>query len=198
MKLILVRHGETEENVKKICQGQKIGGTLTKEGKEQAKKLALRLKDEKIDKIYVSDLKRAKDTAQEITKYHPKTEITYTPELRERNWGTYEGKTREEMNKALEKTDTDDINFRPEKGETRKEAIQRVMKFINKLIQTEHNKTILLVTHGGPILYLIMHLFQKKWEDHEQYQHHNCALTILEINEKEKKILTFNCCKHLN
>ncbi len=192
MKLIIVRHGETEENAKGICQGQKLG-TLSKKGKEQAKKLGERLKNEKIDKIYVSDLQRTKDTAQEIIKHHPKIEVIHTPALRERNWGIFEGKTRKEMIEA----DFNDENYRPEKGETRKEATQRVKEFIEKLIKTEHNKTILLVTHGGPIFYLLLHLFQKKWEEHEQYHHHNCALTILEINGKEKKIATLNCCKHL-
>jgi broad specificity phosphatase PhoE len=192
VKLIIVRHGETEENVKGICQGTSLG-TLSAKGIEQAKKLALRLKDEKIDKIYVSDLKRAKDTAKEIIKYHPKAEITYTPELRERNWGTFEGKRREEMNEADFKND----NYRPEKGETRKEAKQRAAKFADKL-KKEHNKTVLLVSHVGTITHLMLHLLQKDWKEHEQYHHHNCALTILEITEKEKKIVTFNCCKHLN
>ncbi|MCX6708990.1 MAG: histidine phosphatase family protein [Candidatus Woesearchaeota archaeon] len=192
MKLIIARHGETEENAKGICQGQSIG-TLSRKGIEQAKKLALRLKDEKIDKIYVSDLKRAKDTAQEIIKHHPKAEITYTPELREKNWGTYEGKRREEMNEADFKND----NYRPEKGETRTEARQRAAKFADKLIK-EHNKTILLVTHVGTIMHLMLHLLKKDWAEHEQYMHHNCGLTILEINEKERKIVTLNCRKHLD
>ena len=48
MKLILVRHGETEANVARIMQGCSPG-VLSKLGKEQAKKLADRLKNEKID-----------------------------------------------------------------------------------------------------------------------------------------------------
>ena len=197
MKLILVRHGETIENISKICQGQKIGGTLTKEGIQQAKKLALRLKDEKIDKIYSSDLKRAKDTAKEIIKYHPKTEVEYTPALRERNWGIYECKKGEEITKAIGRK-TDESNFTPEKGESYAEMRKRISKFINNLIKKEHNKTILLVTHGGPIMHLLLHLFQQNYEKHKKYMHHNCALTILEINRKQRKILTLNCCKHLN
>lgn len=47
MKLIMARHGQTEENVKKIFQGH-LPGKLTKLGEEQAKKLAERLKDEKL------------------------------------------------------------------------------------------------------------------------------------------------------
>ena len=69
MKLIITRHGETIENAKRICQGH-LGGNLSKKGKLQAKKLAERLKNEKLDVIYSSDLKRTKDTTKEIKKYH--------------------------------------------------------------------------------------------------------------------------------
>ncbi|GBE19836.1 glucosyl-3-phosphoglycerate phosphatase [archaeon BMS3Abin17] len=69
MKLILVRHGETEENKRREIMGQKQG-TLSSLGIEQAKKVAQRLKDEKIDYIFSSDLARASDTAKEIHKFH--------------------------------------------------------------------------------------------------------------------------------
>ena len=67
MKLIIARHGETEENKKGILQGH-LPGKLTELGIEQSKKLALRLKNEKIDAIYSSDLARASNTAKEIIK----------------------------------------------------------------------------------------------------------------------------------
>ncbi len=77
MKLILVRHGQTHENVAKIIQGQSQG-RLTAQGREQAQKVGLRLKDEKISIAYVSDLERAKQTAKEILKYHSETPIVYS------------------------------------------------------------------------------------------------------------------------
>ena len=65
MRLILTRHGQTEENVKRILQGH-MPGKLTPLGIEQAKKLASRLKDENIDAIYSSDLARTTDTTKEM------------------------------------------------------------------------------------------------------------------------------------
>ena len=67
MKLILTRHGETVDNIKGILQGQNPG-KLSENGIQQAKQLALRLKNENIDAIYSSDLARAADTAKEIYK----------------------------------------------------------------------------------------------------------------------------------
>jgi broad specificity phosphatase PhoE len=66
MKLIIVRHGESEANKKGIHQRRKdewSDTSLSKDGIFQAKQVAERLKDEKIDGIYASDLKRAKETA---------------------------------------------------------------------------------------------------------------------------------------
>ena len=73
MNLILVRHGESEANFRGISQSAKDEWSdtiLTKKGIEQAGKLAERLRFEKIDYIYCSDLKRAKQTANKINKFH--------------------------------------------------------------------------------------------------------------------------------
>ena len=88
MKLIITRHGETEENKAGIIMGH-LHGTLSENGKEQAKKVALRLKEEKIDAIYSSDLARSSDTAKEIAKYHPKTPLIFAKDLREKYLGKY-------------------------------------------------------------------------------------------------------------
>ena len=68
MKIFLVRHGETIENSKGIIQSF-FEGKLSPLGEYQSEQLALRLKNEKIDKIFSSDLKRAVDTAKYILKY---------------------------------------------------------------------------------------------------------------------------------
>lgn len=96
MRLIITRHGETEENKQSIIQGHNPG-KLSPEGIEQAKKVALRLKDETIDYIYSSDLARAADTAKEIAKFHTETPIKFTEELREIYLGSFQGKKRADM-----------------------------------------------------------------------------------------------------
>ena len=59
MKIYLVRHGESKANASGIHQGQKIDTSLSKNGLEQAKKIAERLKDENFEIIYSSDLRRS-------------------------------------------------------------------------------------------------------------------------------------------
>lgn len=82
MKIILTRHGRTEENDAGILQGH-LPGTLSENGWNQARKVAERLKSETIDYAYSSDLARSANTAKEIMKYHPETPMEFTEELRE-------------------------------------------------------------------------------------------------------------------
>ncbi len=85
MNIILVRHGESIANFKDISQGKGddwADTSLSEKGKEQALKVAERLKSEKIDVIYSSDLKRAVQTAKEINKFH-NVKIKIDPRLRD-------------------------------------------------------------------------------------------------------------------
>ena len=90
MKLFLVRHGETEENLAGVLMGHHHG-VLTEKGKQQAKETAEILKSYKFNHIYSSDLNRCVDTAEFIKEFHPDTALTFTKELRERNLGVFQG-----------------------------------------------------------------------------------------------------------
>ena len=94
MKLFVVRHGETDGNVKELACGISES-TLTENGRMQAQALANRLNEDReknnITTIYVSPLKRARDTAAYIERI---LELTAIPDarLKEINFGDFEGK----------------------------------------------------------------------------------------------------------
>lgn len=88
--LILVRHGETVDNVNQIMQGQ-TQGQLTAQGQLQAHRLAELLRSEPIDVFVSSDLKRSVDTCRVVAEAHGKGVVT-TPLLRERDWGSFTGR----------------------------------------------------------------------------------------------------------
>lgn len=197
MKLILLRHGETEANKKEIIMGQ-TNDPLTERGIQQAKKAALRLKDEKIDKIYVSDLRRTMDTAKEVIAYHPDTEVIYEPLLREGNSGIYEGMPYGSMRQAADRAGISRHEFKPEGGESERDVLDRIKKFLSMITENEMDKTILVVTHGFIIANTIAHLFQVEGENTINFLPHNTAITIIELDFKTRhKILVLNCVKHL-
>src|SRR3989337_2728452 len=90
MRLILVRHGESEWNRIGRYQGQ-ADAPLSDLGLRQADALANRLRHEQIDAIYTSPLQRARKTAEAIARFHPEIPFTEDPGLHEIHHGEWQG-----------------------------------------------------------------------------------------------------------
>ena len=84
-----LRHGETQWNKDKICQGQ-MDSQLNDTGRAQAASAAVALKDEPIARIICSPLSRTRHTAEAVQKYHD-LEIVFDDDLREVNLGDHQG-----------------------------------------------------------------------------------------------------------
>lgn len=96
MRLLIVRHGETDCNVQGIIQGQ-LDTDLNSVGMRQAQYVGSALRSQAIDEVYTSPLRRAKDTADAIVAAHPylstRTEAYWLDDrLKERAFGSLEGK----------------------------------------------------------------------------------------------------------
>jgi broad specificity phosphatase PhoE len=157
MQVLLIRHGETEENVAGIFQGL-CSGVLTKRGKKQAQHLAERLHGVHIDYIFSSDLQRALDTAAPIVTDHPEAEFEEDVLLRERNVGEFEGT-------SVGDADWDSLpgtflTNKPPGGESLEEVWWRACSFYKKLKKVEAS-TVLVVSHGI-LLCLLQGLLQGK------------------------------------
>jgi broad specificity phosphatase PhoE len=160
MQLILIRHGQTEENILDVLQGH-LPGTLSEKGKEDNLRLASYLADYDLDHIYSSDLKRAADTADQIIKHHPNLQILFTPLLRERTYGSWEGKTRAEL--GVEKTHFSEWDM-PGDAETVLQMQGRAAELVEMLRNKHEGKNVLLVTHGFFIRVLLSALLKKEFD----------------------------------
>ena len=87
--LLLVRHGETDWNADGRLQGH-TDRPLSDFGRRQARQLADELAGEDLEAIYASDLARARETA-EIVGEQLGLPVVLEPDLREKDWGTWEG-----------------------------------------------------------------------------------------------------------
>src|SRR5205809_708167 len=94
-QVIIVRHGQTQWNLKLIRQGH-LDSPLTEKGMAQAKALAQRLAQEKFNALYSSDLGRAVQTAEMIAAVTGH-EIVTDARLRERNLGVFQGLNGDEI-----------------------------------------------------------------------------------------------------
>lgn len=198
MKLILVRHGETRENVLNITQGQ-LNSQLNELGIAQAKMVAERLKSEKIDFAYTSDLDRAADTAREIITFHPNLPLISCKDLREQHKGIFEGMNKSVINESAKNAELPYYKFRPFGGESVIEVYERIKKFLNMLKKEHNNDTVLIVTHGTPITCFLLQLLNKKFDDYKHYcQIKPASVSIIDIDsENNEDLLVLNCSKHL-
>lgn len=140
VKLYLVRHGETIDNVNKILQGQKQG-KLTDTGCKQAKILGEKLKSKNINIYISSDLKRSVDTCKLIIG-NKNDKIITTKLLRERDWGSFTNK----YIPSIE--DLNNPNKWPKDIEPISDLKQRASEFILWIKSNYNGKIVLAVGHG--------------------------------------------------
>ncbi|MBQ8463088.1 MAG: histidine phosphatase family protein [Prevotella sp.] len=134
--LYLTRHGETVDNANKIMQGQ-VQGELNEVGIRQAETLRDELAEVHFDAIVTSDLKRAIDTARIVAEPHG-LEVTTTPLLRERDWGSFTGRYIPDLEHAVWPDDVEPL-------EVLKERAGRFLQFIR---ETYPDQQVLAVGHG--------------------------------------------------
>ena len=185
MKLIITRHGETDYNVKGILQGQKQS-KLTKNGIKQAKALAERLKDEKIDVIYTSELKRSIDTSNIVNKYH-KIKIIKTNLLNERAYGDFEGKYGDKIYDNIPNFNERDKKLRftpPGKGESVVKLKKRIKKFLKILPKY---KNILIVGHSGTNKMILTILLKKSLKEWTRLKQDPTCISI--VSKKGRKFI---------
>ena len=145
MRLILVRHAQTNYNLAKLANSDpSVDVHLSDEGIRQAENLAELLKNVDYDVVYISELPRTRQTAEIINKYHGK-EYVVEPRINDNKTG-YESRPVDEWLSAIDAT-PDRYAAKFNDGESLNEAARRAMAFIDDL-RTKDYKSVLVVTHG--------------------------------------------------
>lgn len=141
--IYFIRHGETNYNTEHRIQGQ-LDIPLNSKGISQAEIMAEKLKDIAIDRIYSSPLRRTKQTATIINKYH-NIEIVYDDRLKEFYGGHIQGRTYNDMTDEEKKRALDDPEYWH--GESNESMKGRTIEFYKEIMDSSEN--ILVVSHGG-------------------------------------------------
>lgn len=158
LKLYIVRHGETEWNVIKRFQGQ-LNTPLTEKGMEKLRKTGKKLENVLFDEVYTSELGRTVASAEIILNENNgyknnKLELQKLAELNEVYFGVWQGLTYEEVFlKYPEEADNyfynvKNYNAENVEAENLKDALERFLKGINKILNRHKSGNILVVTHG--------------------------------------------------
>ena len=191
-KLILIRHGQTDMNKDQLYYGR-LDVPINETGKEQAENTRKNLVELEIDydKIYSSPMKRAYETA-EILNYK-NLEIEKDDELREMDFGIFEGLSYKEIIKKypeeMEKLKKDWKTYSYVTGENPFMLQKRALKFLEKI---DKNKNNMVVTHWGIICTLLSFLFSSELEGYWKYQVKNGGIVIIEFADGYPVLCGFN------
>ena len=172
-KLLLVRHGETEDNVNKIMQGQ-TQGRLTLHGIEQARELGRRLRQEPIQVFISSDLARAAETMRIIVgerdeEAQRQAQVIHTPLLRERDWGSFTGHYSPDLQTAVFPDDVEPLD----------DLKKRAAQFLSELRKHHSGQTVLAVGHGIINKAVQSVYFGRPMNEIEKMQ--NCEVRVMEL-----------------
>ncbi len=187
MKLIFLRHGQTNYNVKSLCNSKPNPKVrLTALGRKQVAEAAEKLKKEKIELVVISELLRTKQTALVVNRFH-NAPIIKDGRINDRNTG-YENKSAR-LFYAWRDAQKNPWTAKPRGGESYIDLKKRLLAFI-KDIQKEEHKTVLVVSHL-PVLAAAYAYFKKLpdiktayWTEKEVP---NCKIMKFSILKKKRE-----------
>ncbi|WP_273000054.1 histidine phosphatase family protein [Hydrogenibacillus schlegelii] len=157
MVLCLVRHGETLWNRERRYQGQ-VDVPLSEVGRRQAHAVARRLAAERWDRVYSSDLVRARETAEIIAR-HCGIPLLTDPRLRERAYGRLEGLTRQEIEVLTGGKGRREQDLEPYGVERWEDLADRSQAVVDEWVSAHPGERLIAVSHGGWIRALLGRLF---------------------------------------
>jgi broad specificity phosphatase PhoE len=198
-EILLVRHGQTESNVKGYFMGWSAED-LNTTGAEQAGKLSARLAGLDIGAAYASPLKRALHTAEIIAGPH-KLEIELLQGLIEINQGELQGAHRSETEKRWPalwqqmRSDPSQAVFPG--GESFSQVAARTLAAFNSIIDKNSGKRILLVAHEINLKFIIMDILGAPYSVYRRFEISNASLSLVKASEDSFRVVTLNDTSHL-
>ena len=152
--ICLVRHGQSSHNLRKLVAGQ-LPSYLTRQGQEDAQVVASLLKDLRFDLIYSSDLLRALQTAEIITKFLKLgCPIRVSSLLRELDYGRFTQRPVRETFVFLDYRRHRDRSYPG--GEGFGDLKRRANVFAERLRLQLRGRSVLITAHAGTIRMLLV------------------------------------------
>ena len=178
MLIYIIRHGETDLNVKGIMQGR-LDEPLNENGRLLASITGKSLRDIRFDSCISSPLKRAAETARIILRESDNSvPVLYDKRLEELSFGKYEGKKLTKEEAAVFFSNPFQFGKFPG-GESVYDVCKRTQEFLKELISKDDNKTYLVSTHGCALRAMLNWLYRNPddyWHGNVPY---NCVVNIL-------------------
>ncbi|MBD2356284.1 histidine phosphatase family protein [Tolypothrix sp. FACHB-123] len=186
VRLLLVRHGETEWNRQTRFQGQ-IDVPLNDNGRSQAQKAGEFLKDVAIDFAVSSSMQRPKETAEIILQHHPSIKLELQDGLREISHGLWEGKLEVEIEQEfpgeLERWRTVPAEVQMPEGENLQQVWERSVAAWQAIVQAAAQsqlKTGIVVAHDATNKTLLCHILGLPADNFWNFRQGNGAVSVID------------------
>ena len=196
---LLVRHGQTDWNVRGLKQGH-TDVPLNQIGRDQAERLGKRLSAVEIDAAYCSDLLRCTQTLEAALGAR-EVAVSFSKLLREQAYGRWEGRSYSEI-----EWDEPDLyaemisgyyGFSPPGGESFLGVHARAMSFADETRARHPSGTLLVVGHGAALRALIASLIGLRLEMTWRFKVDSCSITILDVGADTAALELLNDTSHL-
>lgn len=190
MKVLILRHGKTDMNLRGRYQGR-TDAPLCPEGEAELLRMGIH---PNMKKVFVSPMRRAIRTAELC---FPNAAQTVVPDLREMDFGSFEGKNYEEMAEDAEYRAWVDGMCRGKcpGGESMAEFIDRVCASFDAVIDqsiASEEKSIHIVAHGGTVMALLSR-YGRPEKDYYDWYAPNGGGYVMKLDEctwVSEKVLT--------
>ncbi|UCS95639.1 histidine phosphatase family protein [Echinicola marina] len=199
-KIYLVRHGQTDYNLKGVVQGSGIDAPINEMGRQQAEAFYDAHKHIKFDKIYFTGLQR---TRQSIAGFLDNgTPYESVVDFNEISWGKYEGvpMSKEEHSyyqSMLQKWSEGNLDYSIEGGESPNQVYKRLEKGLNYVLEQGGN-TILICMHGRAMRVMLSLMLDYDLRFMDVFEHHNLGCYELTYFENGRFMMDrYNNVKHL-
>lgn len=199
--LLLIRHGQTEANINKLLVGL-TDVPLDPLGETQARRIGEHMRDVPIDALITSPLKRAHDTAHQISLATGKIPEV-VPGLSEIHFGRAEGLTLEQVMEQFPelhalREDSDDVSFAWPGGDHRVGFHERVYATFLGIIERYDRQRVAVVCHGGVIGSFFAQIDGGSPNDFVKYAVANCSITHLVVTADHTEVHLWNDVSHLD
>lgn len=199
MRLYLIRHGQTRWNIEGKIQG-KTDIPLNETGLCQAGCLAKAMERSDISAVYSSALKRARQTAERLAE-EKGLPVHLMEELREVDFGLWEGKTWSEIERDYPKDfagwSKNPVETGPTGGEQREDCQARCRKAVEQILSGPES-AVAIVAHGGILVYVIDYLLRNQTEKQEIIVR-NASISVVEYDRARElgRLVLLNDTSHL-
>lgn len=191
MRLYIMRHGETDDNTRRVLQGQK-NNPLNENGRQQAEKAKAELENIYFDRIYVSPLIRAVETAELVTG-RDRTEFYIEERIKEISFGVLEGTVRDDMKPPYDNFFRNPAAYvAPEGGESLEKLSARVWDFLQEIKGQFPKQNILLVSHGAAIHSMVNQIQKQDMLHFWNMRLGNCG--VLEVSDESGEYVIMREC----